>query len=612
MITQELLSYIKSQHEQGVPQEQVVAALRGNGWMEDDINNAFNTLFPQPVATPIVDPVATSLPAQEIVQPVQQIIQSEQVQSQPGEPMRPMMAQSFAQPIIAQQPVQPLQPVMQEPVIMQQPVMTQAQPMQFSQTVTQAQPMQFSQPGMQTSTQMPMQSYNTMSSMEPVMVARKNRMPLLIGIIAILVLLVGGLSYAYYAGYFTPLEKTTAQAFESMYSAKSASFDITATIDTSGAGKSTAEGLASLSGGAPVNKVSVTAKGMYDLSDANNQKIATTISVGAGSANIDAELRYLNKTLYAQLTKIPATTLIPTLSSFTNKWIALPPEGDTGALSETPIASLPGIDSKIFSSLTTEQKSHLYNLARNSQFITVTKKESPESINGKLAYHFYFDLDKKGITQYLNQAESYIHEIGKNDSRLSSFDAASGIKELDTIQNFVGEAWINKTDKLLAKTNINFSIVSMNNNEQSTIKVGVIGIFDKWNEPVMVAAPESSKTLEEIMKDMFADITDGTSSDPLIQASLDEANARAEQAKLKSLITNMRASAELFWTNGETYSGYCKSEKQTDAAIKCTDSKSSFNAYAKLDNGKYFCADSTGFAAEIATLPKAGVVCPKK
>jgi hypothetical protein len=490
--------------------------------------------------------------------------------------------------------------------MMQQPIMTQAQPMQFSQPVIQT------QPAMQATAQMPMQSYNTMSAMEPVMVTRKSRMPLLIGIITVLALLLGGLSYAYYSGYFTPFEKTTAQALESMYSAKSASFDITTTVDLSDAGKSTTDGLAMLSGGVPVNKVSITAKGMYDLSDVNNEKLSTTISVGAGSMNVDAELRYLDKTLYAQLTKIPAVTLIPNLVSFTNQWIALPSDGNTDGLSDTPFVSLPGIDSKIFSSLTIEQKAHLYDLARNSHFITVTKKESPESINGKLAYHFYFDLDKKGIAEYLKQVESYIHEIGKNDSKLSSFDVSSGIKQLDSIQDFVGEAWIGKTDKLLAKTNINFSVVSMNNNEQSIIKVAVIGIFDKWNEPVTVAVPESSKTIEDIMKDMAADIMDGTSSDPLIQASLDAADAKAEEAKLKSMVTNTRAFAELYFENEKTYLGYCKSEKKTDAAIKCTDSKSSFNAYTKLDNGKYFCADSTGFAAEISTLPKASIACPKK
>lgn len=604
MITQELLSYIKSQHEQGIPQEQVVAALRGNGWMEDDINNAFNTLFPQPIVTaaPIIEPVIQTMPAQEIVQPVQPIVQAESIQE-----MRPMMAQSFVEPVTTQQPVQPLQSVMQESVIMQQPAMMQAQPMQsmqFSQPIAQA------QPGMQT---MPMQSYNTMNTIEPVMVARKSRMPLLIGVIAILVLLVGGLSYAYYAGYFTPLEKTTAQAFESMYSAKSASFDVTATIDVSGASKMTTEGLATFSGGVPVSKVSVTAKGMYDLSDVNNQKISTTISIGAGSANIDAELRYLNKTVYAQLTKIPAATLIPTLSSFTNKWIALPPDGDTGALSDTPLASLPGIDSKIFSSLTTEQKTHLYDLAKNSHFITVTKKESPESINGKLAYHFYFDLDKKGITEYLNQAESYIHEVGKNDSRLSSFDAASGIKQLETIQNFVGEAWIGKTDKLLAKTDIKFSVVTMNNNEASTTKVSIIGIFDKWNEPVTVAAPESSKTLDEIMKDMIADIEDGTSSDPLIQASFDAADAKAEEAKLKSMVTNTRASAELYYDKSKSYSGFCDSkEYQKASEITCVSSKTGFFAITPQSNGKFFCADATGFAGEVSTEPKTGFACPKK
>ncbi len=349
------------------------------------------------------------------------------------------------------------------------------------------------------------------------------------------------------------------------------------------------------------------------MSVANNEKLATTISVGAGSMNVDAELRYIDKTLYAQLTNIPAIAFIPMLSSFTNQWIAVPSTGGAGVLADTPLAGLPGIDSKIFSSLTTEQKEHLYDITRNAQFITITKKESPEAVNGNLAYHFYFDLNKKGITDYLKQIESYIHEIGKNDSKLSSFDVVSQIKDLDIIQDFVGEAWIGKTNKLLAKTNINFSLVTMNNNEPSTIKVGVIGIFDKWNEPVTVAVPQSSKTIDEIMKDMIADIEDGTSSDPIVQASLDEASKKADEAKRKSLVTNQRASAELYFGKNKSYSGFCNSKEypQPDG-ISCVSLKTGFFAFTDLENGKFFCADATGFAGEVSTEPKSGTTCPKK
>ncbi len=568
MITPELIAYIKNQHKQGIEHEQIVAALRANGWMEDDITNAFNMAIPQPVVTPAA-----------VIPPVQETIQ----QPIQAEPVQPMMAQFFVQPVITQQPVQTFQVETQQP---------------FSQV---------------NSTQsMPIQTYNTMTGSQ-MDVRKKSRTPLIVGIIAILMLLVGGLSYAYYAGYFTPLEKTAAQAFESIYSAKTASFDITTTLDVSNISKTTTTDLATLTGGLPLTKVSVTTKGVYDLSRVDDEKISTTISAQAGGLNIEGDVRYVGKTVYAQITKMPTIALIPMLSSFANQWIMFPATANTDSLSGTPLAGFIGIDSSFVSRLTAEQKKHLYDLARNAQFITITKKESPEEINGKLAYHFEFTLNKKGISEYLKQAESYIHEIGKNDSKLSSFSVASYISSLDSVENFTGEAWIGKTDKLLAKTNINFSIITSTNNEQSTVNVGIIGLFDKWNEPVTVVAPDSSKTIDQITKEMIANIEDGTSSDPMIQASLDEASKKADEAKRKSLVTNQRSFAELYFSKNKSYTGFCNSKDypQPDG-IACVSVKNGFLAFTDLENGKFFCADATGFAGEVSTEPKTGSTCPKK
>ncbi len=428
MITSELISYIKSQLDAGMTEMQIGTILKANGWSEADIHEAFSTIYPAPVQ---VAPVIQQVP--EIIQMTEPMYAES---FKPIEYTRPQLEP--VQPIqtfepVQVQPAQPIQMTQPAQVIQQEPIVMQAQPVVnpvVMQPVVETMPLMQTQtiPGMQAQSpyQQPVQQNIYMQQpMQQVQPTSSRAKKFILPIIVLILLLAASVgAYAYFTGYFTPLEKTTAQALESMYSAKSASFDITTTVDLSDAGKSTTDGLAMLSDGIPVNKVSITAKGMYDLSDVNNEKLSTTISVGAGSMNVDAELRYLDKTLYAQLTKIPAATLIPNLASFTNQWIALPSDGNTDGLSDTPFVSLPGIDSKIFSSLTIEQKAHLYDLARNSHFITVTKKESPESINGKLAYHFYFDLDKKGIAEYLKQVESYIHEIGKNDSKLNSIECS--------------------------------------------------------------------------------------------------------------------------------------------------------------------------------------------
>ena len=52
MITQELLNYINSQLQQGVDVTQIRQNLINIGWTQADIDTAFNSRTPAPVATP--------------------------------------------------------------------------------------------------------------------------------------------------------------------------------------------------------------------------------------------------------------------------------------------------------------------------------------------------------------------------------------------------------------------------------------------------------------------------------------------------------------------------------------------------------------------------------
>lgn len=52
MVNQQLLDYIKGQLGQNVPKEQIKSALLGNGWLQSDVEEAFNIIFPN-VPTPI-------------------------------------------------------------------------------------------------------------------------------------------------------------------------------------------------------------------------------------------------------------------------------------------------------------------------------------------------------------------------------------------------------------------------------------------------------------------------------------------------------------------------------------------------------------------------------
>ena len=622
MITSELISYIKSQLDAGMTEMQIGTILKANGWIEADIHEAFSTIYPAPAQPVQVAPVVQQAP--EIIQMTEPMyVESfkpiEYTRPRP-EPIQPV--QMFES--VQVQPTQPIQMTQPAQVMQPEPIMMQAQPIvnpvvmqPVAETVPQMQTQTMPSMQAQSPYQQPVQQniYMQQPAQQVQSTSGRAKKFILPIIVLILLLAVSGGAYAYFTGYFTPLEKITSEAFQAMYSANSATFDVTTSIDASGLLKGEdVNALSLLPTGFLTGKTSITTKGAYDSSDAANKKFSSTILIDAGTVSAAAEIRAINGVLYAQITKTPTIAMLPILTSLEKQWVSFP--YNTAQSADSTPMMIPGFDPKILNELTPAQKTEFYKITNNAHFIKVTQKLDAETINDVSSYHFMFDLDREGIIAYLNDIKTYIREVGKNDSKLSSFDPTTYAKDLENVHDFKGEAWIGKKDKLLHKFDISMTVID-SNTEKDGIKIGMVALFDKFNQPVAVETPASTITFNEFTDKLFSGMMSGDPDatgllDGAVDATLDNANVKAQEAKIKSMITNMRASAELYWTNKDSYSGYCKSEKQTDPTIICTDAKLSFNAYAKLDNGKYFCADSTGFAAEISTLPKASIACPKK
>lgn len=97
----------------------------------------------------------------------------------------------------------------------------------------------------------------------------------------------------------------------------------------------------------------------------------------------------------------------------------------------------------------------------------------------------------------------------------------------------------------------------------------------------------------------------------IVLASLGTARQRARDTRAKSELSQMRAQAELYFTNSNTFDGVCEAPKSDQGlaemivsvgknagAVDCTDNPYAWAAAAAIkgDDDKTFCADSTGYA----------------
>ncbi len=430
-------------------------------------------------------------------------------------------------------------------------------------------------------------------------------------IIAIIILGVAGAAsaYAYYSGYFVSPDVVTTEAFQAAREATSGAFDTTITIDTSGLKNSKPSTMQFLPIGAS-KKFSITTKGTYDMSDSLNSKFDVALSFDLGTLSAAANVRSVDGMFYATLTKVPTVSLVPMpiFSNYQNKWISFVSKGENSILERLPLMTTTGINPNTFSRLTEEQKDHIYDLTTDAHFVTVTQKLPSETVGGASSYHYMFDLDRAGVAAYFEKLKEYVQTIGKDDSVLSSFDPTLYNQSLESIQNFIGEAWIGKSDKLPHKVVLSFDILRKGHEDEGAVKIGMVSIFSDWNTPQSVPVPAGSMTLENFMAEMTG-------------ASLDQARQKAADAEIKSVLASMRAEAELFnMSNGDSYVNFCLApktgsmkvqieEKNPDATFFCKDAVSSFAVSAKLIGEGYHCVDSTGFSGS-STVPATSTACP--
>lgn len=100
----------------------------------------------------------------------------------------------------------------------------------------------------------------------------------------------------------------------------------------------------------------------------------------------------------------------------------------------------------------------------------------------------------------------------------------------------------------------------------------------------------------------------------IVLVSLNSARAKGRDASAKGSVSSIRAAAEIYYdSNGGSYNGMCTGGSSTDSGIQslidaaqsetgqapeCESSQLSYAAGVILNNGNFFCVDSSGFAGD--------------
>ena len=428
-------------------------------------------------------------------------------------------------------------------------------------------------------------------------------------LVFIVIVLILGIFVAYASGIFLSPSKFFSQMIDSSKKNTSLSFDFNFTLDASNM-KSFSSKIKPDSGISNISSFGMS--GNLDLSNTANLNLNNSYSFKSGDIEANVDSRVTNGSLYFRLTKTPSLGFI-SIKPFENKWIVFPYKDKTGKIENNPVLSISPINPEIINNITDEQKKSLNDLVKNASFIKITKKHLPQIMNGKLVYHFDFDIDREGISTFIKGFTSYLKVIDKNNI-VSQFDTSNFDKILSAVKEFKGEAWIGVFDKLPYKIIVNTDIYNPNDINDGYVKVSTTLNYSGWNKPVIVAVPTQSMTVEDLAKEALStsvettsDKNDSTSAVPDIKkvdnTIITDTKLSADDL-VKSILISIRSQSEVFYTgNKNSYKGFCVS-KNNDGAYRLA------ITLPKGSDGKYWCNDSKNFDNYSSLIPK-GTSCLK-
>ncbi|MFA6354575.1 MAG: hypothetical protein WCX12_02750 [Candidatus Paceibacterota bacterium] len=461
MASKELIDYIKQTLSQGFPEEQIRKELLGAGWLLGDINEAFGS---------VKSPTQTQPPSQ---------IRSPQTSVYPSnQPIQVNKSQPTASPISDTKRDPLSSPFLSTPST-NQPVN------QFSNT-----------------------AFNT---------PKKSKLGLIIAIIAVVLILGGGVAYAYTQKlwFFAPSvsdEQLVGKLFENIKGISSASYNLSLLLETATRDpniqpvSSTPEIDSSLSNLGTDSKFSFKISGdsQKQTSTENHFKINADVKITDG-LSFAGEAEFLNKnsSTYLKLNQLPPLP-IPgfDLGKITNKWIKIDNESFADLAGFPPTAILPAanLDSNANSgNQVSESLKSFFDLTQK-QSLLVFGKSVKEKNGDADTYHYKLTIDKTKIIPFYQELGKEINaKFGDSspfkidEQFLAAFQGPDFDKSFDYLsKNSSFDLWVDPITALPQKLSFVFKIApdsSVTDLKDKQVVISANLELSNINQPVTITEP---------------------------------------------------------------------------------------------------------------------------
>ncbi len=419
---------------------------------------------------------------------------------------------------------------------------------------------------------------------------KKNKFMWLSILIIILIVIGGGAAYAYSIGLFTSPEKTVKNALFSL--SKENTFHTKGIISLD------------IQSGFQQLKGQVTLEGDIDQTDKENPKASLVMDVNSQIFSANADLKIIDNIIYFKLNNAPA--LGETAAVLSGIWFSLTQKEieDFSKLYGSSGASLNILENKA----TAADLSKYYEAIEKHKLLSNISSEGFSNEDGALVKRYKVILDKTSLVAVLTEVamEAYASEIGKmNNSTLGAFTAEEMNRSLTLLfKEITLEPVIIDVGVIDGKLHgFTFGLAfGTDQNSQSVIpytgKVTVKAVYSKIGENIVIAKPEQSKPLMDI-----------------VNASLSAAQKKGTDAAIKAHTSSFRPSAEIHYDKIGSYTGLCTSKdtsilsiidelkKRSGSAPICKATAKAYSFASVLTDGTYYCVDSTGAAVITLTKP---------
>jgi len=376
--------------------------------------------------------------------------------------------------------------------------------------------------------------------------------------------------------------------------------------------------------------------GNSDITNSDNPKLATkfnlSFAIEGMQFSLAGETKAIGETSYFKLTTIPALPMLEPIfalmgidsQQFKNQWVKF----DQESVKEIFPPEILGEVEKNLEKQKKERKEmeeKIKNLIVNKEFYSPKKELADEKIGKIKTYHYIVALNKEEVKKIIPEIINIVREKEEIPTMPESQEK---IQEkinqfFDKLGEITGEVWIGKKDFYLYKLRFEkeIDLTALEKNERGTITVKGVTEFDKFNQPIEIAAPEEFKTIKEIL----------TPKDGLLFGPLKSASSKDRDAKRQADLRQIETAFGMYYADNVSYpqsktiqalpkiiyfdplptdpgNGPCPGPYKW---INNVGYPEKYCVYACLENGKYFTVSHKGYF-ELSLPPLTLKDCEKK